>query len=165
MATLKPSGRCLMALLLFALLACPAAFGHDDPVENRLHKLLDEFLGGASRNDAEMHARFWADDLIYTSSAGERFGKAEIMRGFEDPGRSGDAAAGPINAATAPTYSAHEVDIRVFGELAVVTFRLCAETGPGHITKFFNTGVLVLRNGEWKAISWQATRIPNEISE
>ncbi|MDT8321430.1 MAG: hypothetical protein RQ826_12975, partial [Xanthomonadales bacterium] len=34
---------------------------------------------GASVNDVEMHARFWAEDLVYTSSAGERRGKSEIM--------------------------------------------------------------------------------------
>src|ERR1700688_358407 len=50
------------------------------PDAAELTKLLKDFLAGASRNDAAMHDRFWADDLIYTSSAGRRMGKADIMR-------------------------------------------------------------------------------------
>ncbi len=47
--------------------------------EEELTKLLHDFMEGASQNDAAMHDRFWAEDLIYTSSSGERFGKVEIM--------------------------------------------------------------------------------------
>src|SRR6202162_2433829 len=50
------------------------------PDAAELTKLLKDFLAGASRNDAAMHDRFWADDLIYTSSAGRRMGKGDIMR-------------------------------------------------------------------------------------
>ena len=49
-----------------------------ETAEAELEQLLDEFLQGASVNDAEMHDRFWAEDLIYTSSAGERTTKAGI---------------------------------------------------------------------------------------
>ena len=40
-----------------------------------LSGLLIEFLDGAGRNDAAVHDRFWADDLIYTRSAGVRINK------------------------------------------------------------------------------------------
>ena len=50
------------------------------PDAPELTKLLQDFLAGAGRNDAAMHERFWADDLIYTSSAGRQIGKADIMK-------------------------------------------------------------------------------------
>ena len=39
--------------------------------------LLHDFL--ANSNKAETHSRFWADDLVYTSSNGTRFGKDDII--------------------------------------------------------------------------------------
>src|SRR5262245_64854239 len=50
------------------------------PDAGELTRLLKEFLDGASRNDAAVHDRFWAEDLIYTGSTGRRVGKADIMR-------------------------------------------------------------------------------------
>src|SRR5258708_29061665 len=47
----------------------------------KLTSLLNEFLAGAGRNDAAVHDRFWADDLIYTRSAGVRTNKVELMKG------------------------------------------------------------------------------------
>ena len=50
------------------------------PDAAELTSLLKEFLDGASRSDAAIHDRFWAEDLIYTGSSGRRIGKADIMR-------------------------------------------------------------------------------------
>ena len=50
--------------------------------DQQLSALIHEFMDGASRNDAAVHQRFWAEDLVYTSSAGKRFGKAEILAGM-----------------------------------------------------------------------------------
>src|SRR5215210_4261180 len=65
------------------------------PDAAELTKLLRDFLAGASRNDAAMHERFWADDLIYTSALGRRKGKADIMRELreEGPAKPGDESA------------------------------------------------------------------------
>jgi hypothetical protein len=45
-----------------------------------LKQLLKEFLDGAGRNDLAVHERFWADELIYTRSAGQRLSKGDIFR-------------------------------------------------------------------------------------
>ena len=63
---------------LFALSSLVVA----DDTEDLTH-LLNEFLAGVS--EADTHDRFWADDLIYTSSNGTRTNKAEIMSGFDAP--------------------------------------------------------------------------------
>lgn len=126
-----------------------------------LHRLLLEFLDGAGRPGVAVHQRFWADDLVYTGSSGRRIGKADILR---------DAGAAPPPAATDPAvaYGAEEVRIRGYGAAAVVAFRLVATTahdGRREVARFLNTGTFVKRNGEWRAVAWQATRVPPTEAE
>lgn len=147
----------LIAILLAFLLA-PAAQGEaaaPAPDAQELTRLLEEFLAGASRNDVAAHERFWADDLIYTRSAGMRLGKAEILA---------DVRSGPHTAEAEPTvYSAEDIRIQQYGDAAVVAFRLVGTTGSGDaamVTHYLNTGTFVKRNGEWRAVAWQSTRVP-----
>jgi len=147
----------LMAVLLTAVLAL-----HSPPVSSAEYKpedgpvltaLLHAFLAGASRNDPMAHDRFWSEQLVYTSSAGTRFGKAEIMQGLD-----GEDEGDPM------VYSAEEIRIQQFGDTAVVAFRLVArpleaESTP---TQYFNTGTFVREQGRWQAVAWQATKIPEE---
>ncbi len=120
--------------------------------DNALRVLLDEFLAGASINDAAIHDRFWSENLIYTSSSGERFGKAAIMSGLSDDTNQPETGGTPV-------YSAEDVTIRHYGETAVVTFRLVAEGSEGESSEYFNTGVFRREETLWKAVAWQATRV------
>lgn len=129
-----------------ALLLCNPAGAETG--ETALTELLKEFLAGASVNDAAVHARFWSEDLIYTSSAGARFGKAQIMQGLAE-------AEAPEET---PVYSAEDVTVQIHGEVAVVTFRLIAEMPDQSRAEFFNTGVFRRQDGQWRAFVWQATR-------
>ncbi|MCC5865435.1 MAG: nuclear transport factor 2 family protein [Wenzhouxiangella sp.] len=138
--------RALIVCLLL-LLAWPA-FAQSGDDEATLRALLDEFLAGATVNDRAVHERFWSDDLVYTSAAGLRFGKAEIMAGL---GAGEPDADGPV-------YSADEVRVRVLGETAVITFRLVATDAADEPSHFFNTGVFRRSEGHWQAFTWQATR-------
>ena len=135
--------------LLFCLvLASSAATAAD---EEDLHRLLDEFLANADR--VEMHESFWADELVYTSSDGTRTNKQAIVASMQGVA-SADAPPGPV-------YSAADVDIRVYGDTAVVAFRLVAR-GPAadELSEYFNTGTFRRQDGVWRAVAWQATRIP-----
>lgn len=126
------------------------------PDADELTKLLQDFLAGASRNDAAMHDRFWADDLIYTSSAGRRIGKADIMREVTEEA----AAAAPEETST---YTAEDIRIQQYGATAVIAFRLVGVTTTATTTetaKYLNTGTFLKRDGKWQAVSWQATKIP-----
>lgn len=58
-----------LSLLFSIFLVFHVTEKHSDDYEI-LENLLHEFLIGASVNDYETHDRFWADDLIYTSSNG-----------------------------------------------------------------------------------------------
>jgi hypothetical protein len=126
--------------------------------EHELTQLLHQFMEGATVNDPAMHDRFWAEDLIYTSSSGERFGKAEIMAGFsEEDNAEADTDIPSVS------YSAEDIQIQVYDDMAVVAFRLVGrtDTEEGMQTdQYLNSGTFVKRDGQWKVVNWQATRVP-----
>ena len=119
------------------------------PDADELTKLLKEFLAGASRNDAAMHDRFWAEDLIYTSSSGRRMGKADIMRD--------QRSAAPTKAGVPATvYVAEDIRIQQYGDTAIVAFRLIgttAQAGTTEIANYLNTGTFLKRSGNWQAVA------------
>ena len=121
-----------------------------------LTSLLQEFLDGASRNDAAVHDRFWADDLIYTRSAGVRTNKVELMKGVR-------SAPAPKPDDPKTVYSAEDIQIHQYDDAAVVAFRLVANTTKGttkEVLNYLNTGTFIKRNGRWQAVAWQSTKMP-----
>lgn len=142
------------------LLLCLAAGMRADnaPDAPELTKLLQDFLAGASRDDAAVHERFWADDLIYTASAGRRIGKADILREVREEGPSK-----PGNETT--VFTAEDIRIQQYGETAIVAFRLVGTTekeGKKTVTNYLNTGTFLKRNGQWQVVAWQATKMPEK---
>lgn len=123
-----------------------------------LTTMLQNFLANAG--DESTHAAFWAGDLIYTSSAGLRFGKAEIMAGFEQS----DAADAATGEEPPLVYSGEEIDIRIYGSVAVVAFKLVGTPTDDFqntdVLYYFNTGTFLKRDGVWQVVAWQATKIP-----
>jgi len=150
---------CLYVVLLSVGAGLRAQTAPDAP---ELTKLLQDFLAGASRNDAAMHDRFWADDLIYTASAGTRKGKADIMREVraEGPPKPGDESA---------VYSAEDIRIQQYGDTAIVAFRLVSTStqkdGSKKIANYLNSGTFLKRNGRWQVVNWQATAIPENKTQ
>jgi len=145
---------CAVAILL--LTAQAVAQETEATTADLLSELLDEFLVGASINDRQTHQDFWAEDLIYTSSSGERFGKAQIMSGLD--------SAAPTDS-DSPRYSAAEVRIQDFGSTAVVTFRLLAHIHDELDGEYLNTGVFRSGTSGWQAVTWQATRASAQESD
>lgn len=125
-----------------------------------LTAMLHNFL--ASSDEAAAHQRFWADDLVYSSSAGSRFGKAEIMQGFAEVEENAAAEDTP----SVVTYSAENVDIRLYGDMAIVAFKLVGtppEKGADdNVLFYYNTGTFLKRDGIWQVVAWQATKIPRQ---
>lgn len=138
----------ILRAIFFSCVLLAQSLAADDG-KTGLEALLHDFMAGASVSDAAIHDRFWAEELVYTSSSGTRFGKAEIMEGL--------AESNPDEAPMV-TYRAEDLDIRLYGETAVVAFKLVGE-GPETTTEYFNTGTFRQIAGEWKAVAWQATRI------
>ncbi|RUO39893.1 nuclear transport factor 2 family protein [Aliidiomarina taiwanensis] len=124
-------------------------FAHTD-VEAELTGTIETFLYGASINDPQAHAAFWADGLTYTSSSGKRFGKETLMQGFE--------GVQPEDPAQTDTwYGAEDIEVKVLNKVVIVNFTLTAATDGIVIGRYFNTGVFVHRDGRWQAINWNAT--------
>ncbi|HET8783099.1 MAG TPA: nuclear transport factor 2 family protein, partial [Pyrinomonadaceae bacterium] len=139
----------LPSIAIVILIAACSAFAQTAPDAAELTRLLNEFLAGASRGDASVHERFWADDLIYTRSAGRRVTKAEVMSGVRS-----EPAAKPGDPTT--IYTAEDIRIQQYGDTAVVAFRLVATTdsaGTKHVANLLNSGTFVKRNGKWQVVN------------
>lgn len=135
-------------MIAVALMASTLAVASDEEI---LTAMLHDFLANSAT--AVAHERFWADDLVYSSSAGLRFGKADILAGFD----SAEASDEP----PAVVYSGEEVDVRLYDDMAVVAFKLVGTPADGSPTLYYyNTGTFLKRDGEWRAVAWQATKIP-----
>ena len=144
---MKTTTQMASLFIIATLFAIPASASDAEKLEAMLH----QFLG--TSNEREPHVHFWADDLVYTSSDGTRFGKADILQGFDD--------AEPSDAPPEMTYSGEDVDIRIYGDMAVVAFRLIGTPADNSdLLYYFNTGTFLKRDGVWQVVAWQATKIP-----
>lgn len=140
------------------LIAMMDAVPASDSAVAELSAKLHDFLANSSTEAA--HSQFWADDLVYTSSNGTRFGKADIMEGFAEPE---DAAVMEESEEPSVVYTGEDVNVQVFGTTAVVTFKLVATPDDDSIGQnYYNSGTFLKRHGAWQAVSWQATIIPAE---
>ena len=146
---------------LLVLLLTSGALAQSAPDAAELTKLLNDFLAGASRNDATIHDRFWADDLIYTRSAGRRVNKDEVMTDVR-------SAPAPKPSDPKTVYTAEDIRIQQYGDTAVVAFRLVATTETGgakYVANLLNSGTFVKRAGKWQVVNWQSTRMPRTEAE
>lgn len=148
---MKRSMRVVVLAFLFA-----AAAAHAGDADEILG-LLDDFLANAGVRSA--HERFWAEDLVYTSSRGTRTTREAILASFDETPAEEQQAPGPV-------YSAADVQLKWYGDTAVVAFKLVATPpGDGPVDYYFNTGTFVKRDGEWRVVAWQATKIPPTETE
>jgi hypothetical protein len=143
-------------VLTLALLLGAHSAGASDVEE--LTSLLQDFLANSDKKAA--HQSFWAEDLVYSSSAGLRFGKADILAGFE----ATDGQEEAVDDAPAMVFSGEEVDVRLYDDMAVVAFKLVGkpthEAVESDVLYYFNTGTFLKRDGVWQVVAWQATKIP-----
>lgn len=151
----------ILCSLLLLLTSTSGVLAQTAPDAAELTRLLNDFLAGASRNDAAVHDRFWADDLIYTRSAGRRVNKAEVMHDVR-------SALPPKPSDPKTIYTAEDIRIQQYGDTAVVAFRLVATTDNGgtkQVANLLNSGTFVKRNGKWQVVNWQSTRMPRTEAE
>lgn len=146
----------LVLILALALVAQSAAASDVEEITSMLHHFL------ANSGTEAAHQRFWADDLVYSSSAGLRFGKAELLAGYESSGEEDEASSSDEEPPM--VYSGEEVDVRVYGDMAVVAFKLVGtptnEAAGADVLYYYNTGTFLKRDGFWQVVAWQATKIP-----
>jgi hypothetical protein len=132
-------------LLLLLLLSSMTVHAQAAPDAPELTKLLHEFL--AATNDPAMHERFWADDLIYTRSAGRRVSKTEVLKDVR-------SAPAPKPGDPKTVFTAEDVRIQQYGNTAIVAFQLVGTTNSEEgtqVARFLNSGTFVKRNGSGKS--------------
>lgn len=117
-----------------------------------LLNFLTGFLDGAAHNDPAIHERFWADDLVYTAPDGIRYDKAAIMANVRREGPH------PISTDT-EIYSARDIDLRLYGDAAVVNFTMVisVDVGETEIGHYLVSCVFIKQDGRWRTVNWHST--------
>jgi hypothetical protein len=140
----------LWPFILVLLSYGQSALASPAPAAPELTKLLHEFLQAATTNDRAVFDRFFAEDVIYTRSAGVTINKSDIMKSFNEP-RGAERASS--------SYDADEITVHQYGNFAVVNFRLIAKPNAGGAPQYYrNTGSFVKHDGMWQAVAWQSTK-------
>lgn len=145
----------LSLLTVLAVTGTPAIAAEDGDTVAEITELLDWFLAPENNPRAATHQRFWADDLVYTSSSGVVRTKAEIMAGF-----TGDPPP-----ADQTSWSAEDVLVRPYDDSAALTFRLVGRAADGSTMRYRNSAMFLKRDGEWRAVTWQATRVSDQPAQ
>ncbi len=161
MLTPRSARKLMLLSALLSLFAMITAYGNEasspDPARTRseIATMLTTFLTPAVNNSAAGHEHFWADDLVYTSSAGKVMSKGDILKSFADEPKieSGKKAKPGL------VFTAEDILVRPYGDMAALTFRLVERDPDGKISYFRNSGTFLLRKGQWQAVTWQATRV------
>ena|SRR5689334_5620516 len=144
-----------IVLLAIALSGTATAQASTTPSARQISSLLNEFLDAAGRGDRAVFDRFFADDVIYTRSAGATVDKAEIMKNIDRRSETG----------AKNTYSADDVTVHDYGDTAIVNFRLNARAerdGKTELAHYRNTATFLRRRGQWQVVAWQSTKVPEE---
>ncbi|HKO03317.1 MAG TPA: nuclear transport factor 2 family protein [Candidatus Acidoferrales bacterium] len=144
----------LAVLVLLPALAMPQTAG-DVTTSQRLIAQLRQFLVDAAQGNPAGFDSFFADDVIYTRSAGVVTNKAEILKNVSSMRPTAESKT---------TYSAEEITVHDYGDTAIVAFQLVARTehADGKITtaNYRNTGTFLRRGARWQVVAWQSTKIP-----
>ena len=149
----------LIGIVLLAVLlplpgaAMPQGKG-GEPTQEKLTAMLRQFLQDAADGNVAGFESFFADDVIYTRSAGVVTNKPEILKNV--------AGMRPTQESKT-TYSAEDVTVHDYGDTAIVAFRLVARTehpdGKVETVNYRNTGTFLRRQGRWQVIAWQSTKM------
>ncbi len=144
----------LLPMMAMAQAGKPAAASpQDTAIIQQVTARVHDFLANVPKNDPKVFQDFFADDVIYTRSAGVTVTKADILKNID------------VRATNEPqaTFDADDFTVHPYGEMAVVNFRLImhnTENGKATTAYYRNTGTFMKRNGKWQAVAWQATRVP-----
>src|SRR5215510_3369489 len=121
------------------ILIASCLWAQGNSTEQQVTKMLRDFLAAVPRGDRQVFDNFFADDVIYTRSAGVTVDKAEIMKNID------------VRAVTEPqaNFEADGFTVHPYGDTAVVNFRLVMHNvnqGKTETIYFRNTGTFLKRN-------------------
>lgn len=117
--------------------------------------LLRDFLVAVAHGDKKVFEKFFADDVIYTSSSGVTMDKAGVMKTIGAHAETGSKA----------TYRAEDITVHPYEATVVVNFRMVMDDendGQRETACFRNTGTFLKRGGQWQVVAWHATKAAPE---
>jgi len=131
----------------------PVAGGQSGPATagQTLQALEREWANAVVLRDVETISRIQADDFEFTDPAGQVWTKSRVLE-FIKSGRL-----------QIDSFELTEFNIRIYGDAALVNFRVVwnGKSGENDISGAQRmTDVFVLRDGHWRCVSSQTTRIP-----
>lgn len=143
------------------VIAAPLSFGQTKnveatsatPSELEIIELEHERLKAFARDDKATFSQLVTDDLTMTHSSGEVANKREVMAVMRPstPER-------PL-----PALSTEDINVRVYGDAAVMTGRLVETARDGRrvfVYRFTNT--YIKQNGQWRMSAGQLTTLSRE---
>ena len=122
-------------------------------VEQELRELSRQWDEASMGRDTATLARILSDDFVYTNASGAVLSKSEYLMSFI---KAPDM--------TQQSFTSEDLNIRVYGDVAVVTGRSSwkgRSRGKGQFVaaQYRFTDVWVKRNGSWQAVATQGTVI------
>ena len=121
-------------------------------VEPELKRVEEEWANAYLRHDAAALERILADEFITVGSNGQSHGKAQDIEELKS------------DSANYEYSTPYDLDIRVYGDMAVVIGRTKErghyDSGRQFINEYRWTDVFVKRQGRWQCIAAQVASIP-----
>ena len=121
-------------------------------VEQELKKVEEEWANAYMRHDAAPLERILADEFITVGSNGQSHGKTQDIEELKS------------DSATYEYSTPYDLDIRVYGDMAVVVGRTKErghyDSGRQFTNEYRWTDIFVKRQGRWRCIAAQVASIP-----
>jgi len=118
--------------------------------EQAVRQLFDGLVSSYAKNDAAVLGGIMADDFTFTTPFGEVMTKEQRLAEIKPGGIQFDS------------YTADDVNVRVYGDTAVVTNRasVAGKRGDQDISGQYRvTSIFVKKGGSWQLVAAQSTRI------
>jgi uncharacterized protein (TIGR02246 family) len=118
--------------------------------EQAVRQVFEELVSSYAKNDAAVPARIFADDFTFTNPIGEVMTKEQRIGQIKPGGVMFDS------------YSVDDVNVRIYGDTAVVTNRatLAGKRGDQALAGQYRvTQVFVKKGGNWQLVAAQSTPI------
>lgn len=125
------------------MIALTAQTAHAQPVAELL-KLDQERCKAITDSNWTRYSELMADDLVHIHATGRIENKTQVLEGMKKSPRA--------------TYRGGEITVRVYGDTAVMVGSQFNKVGTQQPTESAVTQVWVRRAGNWKQVSFQASR-------
>lgn len=143
----------LFAMFSFALDQMSNKTSAQNNVEQELKRIENDWLNSYLRGDKQTFERLVADDFTRTDESGKFATKAEEKELIQAPPAS-------VNA----SLTNEDMQVRVYGETAVVTGRIVSKVQDSLNFQSRFTDTFVKRKGCWQVVARHYSRIPAERS-